>query len=106
MFNRDELEKNLAINIGLMARNLQKAGINLSDLDKISNEALALIQNKSEQIAVNNPLLSQNVENIIIMVLMHGAIASQKEFINNTAKNLKVSAQMIEREMAKDTINR
>ncbi len=104
MFDRNELEKNLAINIGLMAKRLQESKIDSNKIDDIANDALKLIQDGSEQITLSNPLQSQNVENIVIMVLMHGIITSQKEFIISMAKNLKMTTQAIEAEMIKDTI--
>jgi len=104
--NQDELEEKLTLNIGLMAKQLQKAGYCFSDIDAICDEALALIQNRAEQITGNNPLQTQNVENIIIMVLMHGIIISQKEFINNISKRLKVDIKTIEDEMIKDTMDK
>ena len=103
---QDELEKNLVCNIGLMARRLLEAGYRSSDIDALCDEALAFIQNKAEQITADNPIQSQNVENIIIMVLMHGALTSQKKFINDTAKSLKTNIIAIENEMIKDTISK
>ena len=104
MFDRNELEKNLAINIGIMAKRLQESKIDSNKIDIIADEVLKLIQDKSEKLTLDNPLQSQNVENIIILVLMHGIIISQKEFIISMAKNLKITTQAIEAEMIKDTI--
>ena len=104
--NQDELEEKLTLNIGLMAKQLQKAGYCFSDIDTICDEALAFIQNRAEKITINNPLQTQNVENVIIMVLMHGAIMSQKEFIKDTAKNLKMDIKTIESKMIKDTMDK
>jgi len=104
MFDRNELEKILSVNIGLMAKRLQESKIDSNKIDDIANDALKLIQDRSEQITLSNPLQSQNVGNIVIMVLMHGIITSQKEFIISMAKNLKITTQAIEAEMIKDTI--
>ena len=105
MFDKSEFEKSLSLNIGLMAKQLQKARYSLTDLDRIGDEVLELIQDRAEQISINNPLQIQNVENLIIMILMHGAITSQKEFINITAKRLKITTKAVETEMMKDTIS-
>ncbi len=104
MFDRNELENNLAINIGLMAKRLQESNIDSTKIDNIADDALKLIQERSEKITLDNPLQEQNVENIVIMVLMHGIITSQKEFIISMAKNLKMTTAAIEAEMIKDTI--
>lgn len=106
MVDRNEFEKGLALNIGLMAKKLQEAGYSFSDLDTICDEALVLIQNSAEQITVNDPLQTQNIENLAIMVLMHGAITSQKKFINDRAKDLKTSVSAVENIMIKDTIGK
>ena len=104
--NKDELEKNLSINIGLIGKYLHKAGYSSSDIDSICNEAFALIQNRAEQITDNNPLQTRNVENIIIMVLMHGAIMSQKECINHISKSLNVDVETIEDEIIIGTMGK
>lgn len=106
MFDRNELEKNLAINISLMAKRLQESNIDSTEIDNIANDALKLIQDRSEKTTLDKPLQTQNVENIVIMVLMHGILTSQKEFILAMAKNLKVTAHAIEAEMIKDTITK
>lgn len=104
MFDRNELEKNLAINIGLIAKRLQESNIDSNKFDDIAADALKLIQDRSEKITLGDPLQSQNGENIVIMVLMHGILTSQKKFIISMAKNLKMTTQAIENEMIKDTI--
>ncbi len=106
MFDRNELEKNLAINIGLMAKRLQESNIDSAKIDNIADDALKLIQDRAEKMTLDKPLQTQNVENIVIMVLMHGILTSQKEFIRSMAKNLKVTTQAIETEMIKDTITK
>ncbi len=106
MFDRNELEKNLGINIGLMAKRLQESNIDSAKIDNIADDALKLIQDRAEKMTLDKPLQTQNVENIVIMVLMHGILTSQKEFIRSMAKNLKVTTQAIETEMIKDTITK
>lgn len=101
---RYEFEKSLQLNIGLMAKRLQEAGIQSTDIDKIGEDALKYIQDKAEGATKNNPLEAGNVENVIIMLLMHGAIASQKVFINEKAKALGVTNQKIIELMHKDTV--
>lgn len=106
IIDKDELETTLALNIGLLAKKLQDAKIDLTELDKVGIDVLELIHKRAEQVAIKNPLETINIENIIIMVLMHGALVSQKEFINDTSKSLNMSAKMIESMMIKDTTGR
>lgn len=103
--NRDLFERDLSINIGFLAINLKSAGFKTKDLDRIGDECLKFIQNKAEIIAKERPLEAVNVENLIIMLLMHGCLTSQIKFIRNTAERLQVSQKRIENEMIKDTIN-
>lgn len=101
---RDEFEKALAVNIGLLAKRLQEAGYTLLEFDKIGADTLKFIQDKAEKATANNPLQAKNVENLIIMVFMHGALTSQKDFINSTAASLGVTKERVIAEMEKDTI--
>lgn len=101
---RDKFEKALVFNIGLIAKKLQEAGFNSTELDKIGDGALKYIQEKAAEVTTKNPLEAGNIENLIIMVLMHGAITSQKKFIDETARRNGVSYEKITELMMKDTV--
>jgi hypothetical protein len=100
----DEIEIKLTYNIGLMAKSLKKAGFDLKEFDRIGQDVLEFIENKAEQATIKNPLQAQNVENLIIMLLMHGAIISQKQFLKQTSSSLGVSEQKIMDIMMKDMV--
>lgn len=101
--DRDAFEKSLRFNIAYLAKGLKNAGFTTEELDKFGEDVLKFIQDGAEKLTVNNVLETENVKNLIIMLLMHGAITSQKEAINEYAKKLGVTSERIKREMAKDT---
>lgn len=102
--SRELFEETLAVNIGLIAKRLRESGLDLIELDKISEQVLAFIQDKSEKATADHPLETGNVENLIVMLLMHTALTSQKEVIDQISKSLNLDAKYVESEMMKDTI--
>ncbi len=100
-----EVTDALAMNIGLISACLVNDGVNPDVIDQLIKDTSDFISERASVIKVKEPYLTENIINIVIMVLMHSSLKVQEEQIQATSSRLGVSREMIITEVMKDTLD-
>jgi len=101
----NEVTEALAANIGVLGICLANDGVNSDDIDRLVRDTFDFISERASKIEVKQPYITENIINVVIMILMHGSLKDQEEQILAVSSRLGVSREMIITEVMKDTLD-
>ncbi len=100
-----EVSDALARNIGLLGICLVNDGVNSNDVDQMARDTFDFISKRASEINVKHQYITENIINIVIMMLMDSSLIEQEKRILDISSRLGVSKEMIITEVMKDTLD-
>lgn len=97
-----KLMDDLRINIGVCGKNLKRSGYDLDIIDKAGWECRDFLTKRVSDIKPKNSDDAKNIENILIMIMMHKACQEMLEAIAFTARTKGISENEVIQNVKKD----
>lgn len=95
----EEAERELATNIGALAKILEKKGLDLNEIDRAVFDCWQYIEKRVGEMGLDQTL-AFNTENIVVMSLMLGSLRRSIDNRNAAAEKHGVSREALDREDA------
>ena len=99
-----ELADSLAINIGIIAKYLEKEGFSTEVLDQVVSDCHELIESRIKQIGNVHPADVLNIERVVNMVMLHTFISQDLKIIKEVAAIRRTSEGDVAKEWVKETV--